>query len=82
MWPGYVAANQLVVDGIYLNVDTSTKFINKQTILEIISEQLRRGKSKQDICKEYDSSNLDFPRKTVLTSYNNRSYQIDGLTFD
>lgn len=48
----------------------------------MIDYELSKGKSKQQVCREYDSSNLDMPRKTVLTSYNNRSYQIDGLTFD
>jgi hypothetical protein len=29
----------------------------------------------------FDSSNLDVPRRTVITSYNTKSYQVDGLTF-
>ena len=33
------------------------------------------------IAKMYDSSNPDVPRRTVITTYNTKSYQIDGLDF-
>lgn len=29
MWPGFLAMSKLCNDGIFLNVDTATKFINK-----------------------------------------------------
>jgi len=31
-------------------------------------------KTVEEIAAVYDSKNVDQPRKTVLTSYNNRSY--------
>lgn len=40
-----------------------------------------RGKTWDQIAKIFDSSNLDVPRKTVITSYNTKSYQVDGLDF-
>jgi hypothetical protein len=36
MWPGYMATTRLLADGIFLNIDTCAKFINKTTILEMI----------------------------------------------
>jgi len=33
------------------------------------------------IAKLFDSSNVDLPRKTVITTYNTKSYQVDGLDF-
>jgi hypothetical protein len=40
---------------------------------------LDRGRTEEQIAKIFDSSNLDVPRKTVITSYNTKSYQVDGL---
>jgi len=40
-----------------------------------------RGRTSDQIAKIFDSSNLDVPRKTVITSYNTKSYQVDGLDF-
>ena len=81
MWPGYLSAARLLADGIFLNIDTCTKFINKTTVLEQIYQKLDRSYTKDQIAKIYDSSNLDIPRKTVITSYNTKSYQVDGLDF-
>jgi hypothetical protein len=36
MWPGYLTTSRLLADGIFLNIDTCTKFINKVTVLEQI----------------------------------------------
>lgn len=35
-WPGYEAQTKWYTDGIFLNIDTATKFINKKTILDEI----------------------------------------------
>lgn len=82
MWPGYLTQSRLLSDGIFLNVDTATKFIQKETILELIRKQMERGWSREQIAKQFDSSNVDVPRRTVITSYNIKSYQIDGLDWD
>lgn len=34
MWPGYLTTSRLLADGIFLNMDTCTKFINKVTCLD------------------------------------------------
>ena len=79
MWPGYLTTSRLLQDGIFLNVDTAAKFIQKTTILDWINGELAKGRTQSQISKVFDSSNIDQPRKTVITSYNIRSYQIDGL---
>jgi len=81
MWPGYMTTSRLLADGIFLNIDTCTKFINKVTVLDQIYTKLDRGSTQEQIAKIYDSSNVDLPRKTVITSYNTKSYQVDGLDF-
>jgi hypothetical protein len=34
MWPGYETITKCYTDGIFLNVDTATKFINKVTVYD------------------------------------------------
>jgi hypothetical protein len=51
MWPGYLTQSRLLSDGIFLNVDTATKFIQKETILELIRKQMERGWSREQIAK-------------------------------
>jgi hypothetical protein len=64
-----------VNDGIFLNVDTAAKFINKTTILEtIVQQQYNRGFKKDEIAARFDSSNVDAQRVTVITSHNSKSY--------
>jgi hypothetical protein len=82
MWPGYHAVTRLLHDGIYLNVDTAAKFIDKTTILEQITNRRQRNERPDAIAAKYDSSNPDMPRKTVMTSHNSKTYQVDGLVFD
>lgn len=79
MWPGYLATTRLVRDGIFLNVDTVSKFIQQTTILEHIDRMLGNGWDKDAIAGLFDSSNPDMPRKTVMTKYNTKTYQVDGL---
>lgn len=79
MWPGFMTQSRLLSDGIFLNIDTATKFIQKQSILDLINKELAKGKTQQQIARIFDSSDQDIPRKTVITTYNIRSYQIDGL---
>ncbi len=38
MWPGYETATRLLNDGIFLNVDTATKFINTRSIYDEIKD--------------------------------------------
>lgn len=79
MWPGYLATTRLVRDGIFLNVDTVSKFIQQTTVLDFINGLLEKGWDKEQIAGLFDSSNPDMPRKTVMTGYNVKTYQVDGL---
>lgn len=82
LWPGYMADTRLLADGIFLNVDTRSKFITKTSVLELINEMLAQGKTKKQISDIYDSSNIANPRQTVITAYNPKQYQVDGLVWD
>ncbi len=85
MWPGFATTTVLYKAGIYLNVDTATKFINRKTILEEINERYRdKRQSKEDIIRDFSPSEGNkFKRVVVITGYGkNRSYQIDGLDFN
>ena len=42
MWPGFMANSVLCNDGIFLNVDTATKFINKKSLLDLINKDLAK----------------------------------------
>lgn len=41
---------------------------------------MRDNNREKDFFEDYNSSNLDKQRKTVITEHNSRSYQIDGMT--
>jgi hypothetical protein len=32
-WPGYMTTTKALCDGLFLNVDTATRFVNKNTVL-------------------------------------------------
>ena len=49
MWPGYETMTKSYTDGIFLNVDTATKFINKETVYDQIQDMLQKRYSKKEI---------------------------------
>lgn len=82
VWPGYECNVKCFNDGIFLNVDTVTRFLNRNSIYEKISLLRRDRYSSQEI-KEYIAPSDPTKRKTVvITAYNSRLYQIDDLTYD
>lgn len=80
-WPGYMTVTKSLADGLFLNVDTATRFVNQKTVLSIIWKMEDRGDSMKKI-KDYFTPNDYNPRITVLTAYNSRSYQLDGINFN
>ena len=70
MWPGYTTAVRCVTDGIFLLVDTATKFINQDTILDKIRDMQRDRYSKQDIIDELVPKDPDEKRIIVITMHN------------
>lgn len=41
---------------------------------------MRDGYRENEFFEQYNSSNIDIERKTVLTEHNSRAYQVDGMT--
>lgn len=81
MWPGYETMTKCYTDGIFLNVDTATKFISQITVMDEVRDMLNKRYSKKEIEDHYSSSNESGTRHVVLTSFNSKAYQIDGITF-
>lgn len=37
VWPGYTCAVKCLNDGVFLNIDTNTKFLQQQTVLDLLT---------------------------------------------
>ena len=42
MWPGYSCAVKCLTDGFFLNIDTSTKFLQQTTILDLLKDLIAK----------------------------------------
>lgn len=82
MWPGYMTQVKSLHDGIFLNVDCATKFIESRSILDLISDLYKDRYTKNDIREYFIPKNQEEKRLVVITKYNSRIYQIDDLRFD
>lgn len=82
MWPGYSTDVKQLTDGIFLNVDTATKFISSQTVWEKIRDMKAEKWSNDEIIEELVPKDPLKKRITVITLYNTRIYQPDNLTFN
>lgn len=40
-WPGYEVVTQNAVQGLFLNVDCCTRFVNETSIMDIVREKMR-----------------------------------------
>jgi hypothetical protein len=40
-WPGYEVVTQNAVQGLFLNIDCCTRFVNQTSIMKIVSDKLR-----------------------------------------
>jgi len=76
MWPGFESTSMVLSSGMFLNIDTATKFVNSKSFLDMINEDMDRSRiSKQDLAHKYDSSFPENGRTTVITKYGKaRSY--------
>jgi len=74
MWPGFSLAPKIVTDGIFLNVDTATKFINQDTVLDQILGMQRDKYSKREIIETLVPKDPNEKRLVVITMYNSRIY--------
>ena len=49
VWSGYTCQVKLLNDGLFLNIDACSKFIQKMTVLERLKDLLERRYSKKEI---------------------------------
>jgi hypothetical protein len=49
MWPGYTCQVKCLHDGFFLNIDTSTKFLQMRTVWDLIDSLFRDGMNKSEI---------------------------------
>jgi|LauGreDrversion4_2_1035121.scaffolds.fasta_scaffold96974_2 hypothetical protein len=60
VWRGYTCQVKLFNDGLFLNIEASSRFVNKQTVLDRINELRRSRYSDSEISKlltpKYDES--------------------------
>lgn len=63
-----------------MNIDACTKFITEKTVWQQFCERYDYGEEPREIFEEFNSSNIDNPRKVVIASHNSISYQVDGMT--
>ena len=82
MWPGYDCTVKCLNDGIFLNVDTATKFVSMTTVLDKINDMQKDRYSKEDITNELCPKDPKEKRLVVITMYNSHSYQVDDLVWD
>jgi hypothetical protein len=52
-WLGYDVSTKWFYSGIYLNIDTATKFLNSKTVYENIKEKLKQRFERSEIIAEY-----------------------------
>lgn len=71
-----------VSDGIFVNVDTATKFLQSRTVLDDIYDMRRDRYSTTEIIAMYIPKDPEAKRLVVITLFNSRIYQIDGMTFE
>jgi hypothetical protein len=93
VWPGYFCDVKLLTAGIFLQIDAASKFLKKETILDIMNKMKRDHFSNEEInkqlCPKFDDtmsdlsqSSVDKRRMVVITTYNPAEYQIDHIAFD
>jgi hypothetical protein len=74
MWPGYSSEVKFLNDGIFLNVDTATKFISQRTVFDEVRAMQKDRYSNAEITEELIPKDPDQQRIVVITLYNSRIY--------
>jgi hypothetical protein len=82
MWPGYSADVKHLNDGVFLNLDTATKFISQINIFDEIKDFKKQGYSNAEIVDWYVPKDPNRKRVVVITLFNSKIYQPDGLLFN
>jgi hypothetical protein len=82
MWPGFEINTKSVTHGLFLNIDTATKFVNKTTMYEYVDNLIREKRwTKSEVIDLFNPA-VSNKRMVVMTSYNSKTYQLDGIDFD
>lgn len=82
MWPGFEVTPKNLVHGIFLNIDCATKFVQNRTMLQMISQMFKEErKSQREIEDHFNPAKNEEKRIVVMTDYNSKIYQLDGITF-
>lgn len=80
MWPGFDARLNLKEAGIFLNIEPCHKVVRQETALDVIKQILGFCESRGvDFKKEIQK---ELEKKTVVTRYNNKSYQVTSVDFE
>lgn len=74
MWPGYTTSVKGLFDGIFLNVDCATKFIESRSILDLIKDLRRDNYTDRDVHEYLVPKSQEEKRLVVITKYNSRIY--------
>ena len=82
MWPGYIMDVKQVTDGIFVNIDTATKFLSSFTVLDEVEFRRSQWKSNSEIISELIPTEATKKRLVVITSHNSRIHQVDGINFN
>ena len=79
LFPGFMTAVNVYEGQLMLNVDLSTKVMNKQTVYSILMEKFQRL---NDVKEAQDASLKELIGQIVLTPYNNETYRVLDIAWD
>lgn len=77
VWPGYVAAIEQFDGGVFLQLDSSSKVVRSETVLDILADCYKRNsQSFQEVALKR------LLGRGIITRYNNKTYRVDNVDFD
>ncbi|CAF1131387.1 unnamed protein product [Adineta steineri] len=79
LFPGFMTAVNVYEGQLMINVDLSTKVMNKQTVYSILMDKFQRM---SDAKQAQDASIKELVGQIVLTPYNNETYRILDVAWD
>ena len=84
MWPGFDVRLTNKEAGLFLNIEPCHKVVRHETALDVIRQVMQRCQAygqdfKKEVLKEFQGN---FGVVTVVTKYNNKTYQVCSVAFD
>jgi len=80
LFPGFMTAVNVYEGQLMINVDLSTKVMNKQTVYACLTEKLERFN--YNVQLTHDAAIKELVGQIVMTSYNNETYKILDIIWD